>query len=76
MTTASLRLSGTVSDICRPGPYPDQVERVTVSVDGAEPLYAELRLPNTLRWSLGQKVVVVIVALSPEHELVRRPDRA
>lgn len=70
MTTTSLQLSGTVSDIHRPGLYPGEVEQVTVSVDGADPLYAELRLPNRLRWSLGQKIVVVIVALSPEHELV------
>jgi hypothetical protein len=38
----------------------DKVERVTVSVEGAEPLYAELRLPNVSRWTLGQKVVVTI----------------
>jgi hypothetical protein len=38
------------------------VERVTVSVEGAEPLYAELRLPNLSRWTVGQRVVVTIEA--------------
>jgi hypothetical protein len=32
-----------------------------VSVDGAEPLYAELRLPNQQGWAVGQKVMVTIV---------------
>jgi len=43
-----------------PGLYLDHVERVTVSVEGAEPLYAELRLPNLSRWMVGQRVVVTI----------------
>lgn len=61
-----LRLVGNISDISRAGLYGDHQERVTVSVEGAEPLYAELRLPNHARWVLGQKVLVVIVPASPE----------
>lgn len=64
MKAARLRLLGNLSDISRPGLSPDRLERVTVSVDGAEPLYGELRLPNTLGWSLGQRVVVVIMTAS------------
>jgi hypothetical protein len=61
-----LRLVGNISDISRAGLYGDHQERVTVSVEGAESLYAELRLPNHAGWVLGQKVLVVIVPASPE----------
>jgi hypothetical protein len=57
---ASVKLTGSISAISRPGFYLDDVERVTVSVEGAEPLYAELRLPNLSRWTVGQRVVVTI----------------
>ena len=60
MSLASIKFPGNISEISRPGLYMDKVERVTVSVEGAEPLYAELRLPNVSRWTLGQKVVVTI----------------
>jgi hypothetical protein len=63
---ASLKFSGYVVEISRPGLYQDELERITVSVEGAEPLYAELRLPNTMQWSVGQKVVVMIMAPSAE----------
>jgi hypothetical protein len=68
VNTVSLRLLGLVVEISRPGLYQDKLERVTVSVEGAEPLYAELRLPNTMRWRIGQKVVVMIMAASAETE--------
>jgi hypothetical protein len=55
-----LKLNGNISEISRPGLYLDSVERVTVGVEGAEPLYAELRLPNQPGWTVGQKVVVTI----------------
>jgi hypothetical protein len=37
-----------------------------VSIEGAEPLYAELRLPNQPGWALGQRVVVMIMPDLPE----------
>ena len=67
MNLQSIRLAGNISEISRPGLYFDQRERVTVSVQGAEPLYAELRLPNEQGWSVGQKVVVVIVPVDAEN---------
>jgi hypothetical protein len=60
MNTGSLQLTGRISEISRPGLYLDSVERVTVLVEGAEPLYAELRLPNRPGWRVGQQVVVTI----------------
>jgi hypothetical protein len=68
MNTDSLRLMGNISDVSRRGLYPDQMERVTVSVEGAEPLYAELRLPNTVGWGVGQKVLVMIIPAAPEAQ--------
>jgi hypothetical protein len=67
VNTNNLRLVGNISDISRPGLYPDHQERVTVSVDGAEPLYAELRLPNSAGWVVGQRVLVFIMPASSEH---------
>ena len=57
----SLKLAANVIDISRPGLYADHQERVTLCVEGAEPLYAELRLPNRPGWTVGQRVVLVIV---------------
>jgi len=44
----------------------DNQEQVTVSVEGAEPLYAEIRIPNKQGWRLGQKVVVMIAPVSAD----------
>lgn len=55
-----VRLAGNISEISRAGLYADSRERVTVSVQGAEPLYAELRLPNDQGWTVGQRVMVTI----------------
>ena len=60
----SLRLTGNISEISRSELYEDQQERVTVAVEGAEPLYAELRLPNMHGWLVGQRVVLVITTAS------------
>jgi hypothetical protein len=62
----NVRLAGSVSEVSRPGLYSDQRERVTVFVQGAEPLYAELRVPNDQGWILGQKVTVTIDVSAPE----------
>jgi hypothetical protein len=66
MSPTSLRLTGNVSDISRSVFSSDNQERVTVSVEGAEPLYAELRLPNKQGWRLGQRVVVMIAPVSAD----------
>ena len=60
----TLRLNGNVSEISRSELYQDRQERVTVAVEGAEPLSAELRLPNVLGWMVGQQLVLVIVTNS------------
>jgi hypothetical protein len=62
----SVRMTGNITEISRPGLYTDHRERVTVSVEGAEPLYAELRLPNDRGWSVGQKVMVTIAPTETE----------
>jgi hypothetical protein len=53
---------GFVTEVSRRELYSDRQERITVSVNGAEPCYAELRLPNTHGWDLGQRVFIVIVS--------------
>jgi hypothetical protein len=61
VSTSGVRLAGNISEVSRAGLYPDRRERVTVSIEGAEPLYAELRLPNDRGWTVGQRVMVTIV---------------
>ena len=63
----TVKLAGNVSEI-RPGLYLDNREQVTVSVQGAEPLYAELRVPNDVGWKLGQKVMVTIAPADTDEE--------
>ena len=60
MSASSVRLVGNISEISRAGLYSDRRERVTIAVEGAEPLYSELRLPNDQGWTVGQKVMVTI----------------
>lgn len=66
MNTHIVKLTGNISEVSRPGLYADKRERVTVSVRGAEPLYAELRVPNDQGWSLGQQVMVTIASADSE----------
>jgi hypothetical protein len=66
MSSTSLRLIGNVSDICQPVYSSDNHEQVTVFVEGAEPLYAEIRIPNKQGWRVGQKVVVMIAPVSAD----------
>jgi hypothetical protein len=60
-----VKLAGNISEISRAGLYEDHRERVTILVEGAEPLYAELRLPNKEGWNLGQKMLIVIMPADP-----------
>jgi hypothetical protein len=57
----TLRLAGSVTEVSRRGLYLDERERITVAVEGAEPLYAEIRIPNTQGWVLGQKLLLIMV---------------
>lgn len=70
MHDTKLVLVGCITEVSNPDSYSDQEERVTVSVDGAEPLYSELRLPNTYGWTLGQRVVISIVPAGPVSQIV------
>ena len=61
MPIETLRLAGSVTEVSRRGLYLDERERITVAVEGAEPLYAEIRIPNTQGWVLGQKLVLIML---------------
>jgi hypothetical protein len=60
----TLKLAGNVVEVSRAALYPDEQERITVWVEGAEQLYAEIRVPNQPGWVVGQRVVLVIVPTS------------
>ena len=60
----SFRLAGNVSEISRRDLYQDHQERITLWVEGAEPLYAEIRVPNVHQWLVGQRVLLIIMPIS------------
>jgi sRNA-binding carbon storage regulator CsrA len=59
-------LSGTVTDVSRPRV---DGEQVTFAIDGAVPLWAEVRVPNRHGWVIGDRVSISIV--SAERNPVR-----
>lgn len=53
---ASTTLPGKVEKVIRPHPYSGEPEKAQIAVEGADHLYREIRVPNTLTDSHGQKV--------------------
>jgi len=66
MDQAKIVLIASVIEVSRSGIYFHKRERVTLSVDGAEPLYCELRLPNKHGWAMGQQMVVTIAPMGKD----------
>jgi hypothetical protein len=54
-----LLLAGRVTEVSRLG-FSPQPELVTFSVDGAEPLWSEVRVPNEHGWAVGDRVLISI----------------
>jgi hypothetical protein len=52
-------LSGTVTDVSVPR---FDGEQVTFAIDGAVPLWAEVRVPNRHGWVVGERVSISIVS--------------
>jgi len=61
--TASVTMPGTVQKIIK-NPHPDGPEKAEISVDGADDLYREIRIENTLQNEKGEEV-----ALKPGAEV-------
>ncbi|MFZ0805622.1 MAG: hypothetical protein WAN03_05550 [Candidatus Sulfotelmatobacter sp.] len=53
---ASTKLPGTVEKIIKPHPGSSEPEKAQISVEGADHLYRELRVPNRLVDEDGNKV--------------------
>ena len=68
MHTKKLLLDGRVTDVLHRGLQPDQPEFVTFLVEGAEPLWAEIRLPNIHGWTVGERVSIAIIPVLPRPE--------
>jgi hypothetical protein len=67
MTTEIFKLSGNVVGISSGDSSSDACEEsLVVHVKGAGALNIELQLPNGHEWSLGQQVVVLVVAIHPD----------
>lgn len=60
-TEKEMTLSGRVTDVSRPRVGLDCGEQVTFAVDGAVPLWAEVRLPNSHGWVVGDLLLISIV---------------
>lgn len=63
MIDKKLALNGQVKELSRAGPDMEEGAYVTFWVDGAEPLWAELRLPNRHGWAAGDRVVISMVSV-------------
>ena len=73
-------LPGTVEKIIK-SPDPDEPEKAQIAVHGADDLYREIRIENTLTTKEGEEVslkkgaqVEVTVAAPPEHTEPKRDD--
>jgi hypothetical protein len=53
----STTLAGTVEKIIKP-PDPSEPEKAQIGIEGAEELYREIRIDNTLKTEDGQEVVL------------------
>jgi hypothetical protein len=53
---ASTTLPGKVEKVIRPHPGSGEPEKAQIAVEGADHLYREIRVPNTLTDAHGQKV--------------------
>ena len=73
---ASVTLPGTVEKIIRPVD-PDAPEKAQIAVEGAEDLYREIRIDNTLQDATGEEVSLksgaeVDVTIEADKEAVRK----
>jgi hypothetical protein len=75
-------LPGTVQKILPP-PHPDLPEKAEIAVEGADELYREIRIENTLTDEKGNEVklkpgaqVEVTVEAKPEDTTVKKADKA
>ena len=53
---ASTTLPGRVEKVIRPHPQTGEPEKAQIAVEGADHLYREIRVPNTLENENGEKV--------------------
>lgn len=53
---ASTKLPGTVEKVIKPHPHSNEPEKAQISVEGADHLYRELRVPNQLTDEDGNPV--------------------
>ena len=81
-TKAVATLPGRVEKVIRPHPHSGEPEKAQISVEGADHLYKEIRVPNLLVDDHGQKVklkpgaeVDVTIEAEPTKTVVA-PDEA
>jgi hypothetical protein len=79
---ATVTLPGTVEKII-PSLDPDEPEKAQIAVEGAEELYREIRIENTLQDEAGNEVclkkgaeVEVTIAADPEATTAKKPPEA
>ena len=60
---ATVTLPGTVERVIK-SPYPDEPDKAQIAVEGADELYREIRIENTLQNERGEEV-----ALKPGTEV-------
>ena len=80
-TKAVATLPGRVEKVIRPHPQSGEPEKAQISVEGADHLYKEIRVPNRLTDDKGEKVklkpgaeVDVTIEAEPEKSTVAATD--
>ena len=80
---AATTLSGKVEKVIRPHPQSGEPEKAQISVEGADHLYKEIRVPNRLVDDNGQRVklkpgaeVDVTIEAEPTKNTVAATDEA
>ena len=53
---ATVTLPGKVEKVIRPHPHTGEPEKAQIALEGADHLYREIRVPNTLQDDNGQRV--------------------
>jgi hypothetical protein len=79
---AAATMPGTVQKIIK-SPHPDMPEKAEIAVEGADELYREIRIENTLTDEKGNEVqlkpgaqVEVTVEAEPENTIIKKQPKS
>jgi hypothetical protein len=79
----TVTLPGTVDKVIPPSRYSGEPEKAEISVEGADPLYQEIRIENTLQDEEGKEVgltpgaeVEITIEVEPHQTTPKKPSQS